>query len=95
MENDKVNWEFFLFISKKTPKINLGVQTLEKLCKEHLEGRYSINVIDVLLDPVATMEANIIATPTLLKKFPEPARKIIGDLSDEQKLITALEILNE
>lgn len=94
MSRNKVKWEFLLFVSKKTPKTEYEIELLKKIGEEYLDGRYSIEVIDVITDPETTIKENIIATPALLKKFPEPSRRIIGDLSDKMKLLAALDILS-
>jgi circadian clock protein KaiB len=93
--NNKTNWLLHLYISGKTPRIERTVALLEEICKEHFKGRGEIKVIDVLQDPLACMAENIIAIPTLLKKLPEPGRRIIGDLSDKEKLLLGLEIMKD
>ncbi len=85
-------WVFRFFISGKTPKNDRSIATMEQICKNYLEGNCDIEVIDVLKDPLAGIEANILATPTLIKQFPEPVRRIIGDLSDKEKVLLGLEI---
>ena len=93
MQDSTPNWEFFLFVSKESPTTEHMVSMLEKMCETHLNCRCSIAVIDVILQPDIALQENILATPTLLKKSPEPSRRIIGDLSDEKKLLAALDIL--
>jgi circadian clock protein KaiB len=92
---NKTNWLLHLYISKKNPRIERTVALLEEICKEHFKGQGDIKVIDVLRDPFACMAENIIATPTLLKILPEPVRRIIGDLSDKEKLLLGLEIMKD
>jgi circadian clock protein KaiB len=93
--DNKRNWLLHLYISGKTPKVDQTVTLLEKICKEHFKGQGDIKVIDVRQDPLACLEENIIATPTLLKILPEPVRRIIGDLSGKEKLLLGLAIINE
>ena len=93
--NSKTNWLIHLYISGKTPRTRQTVALLEQICREHFKGQGVIKVIDVFQDPLACMEEKIIATPTLIKKYPEPARRIIGDLSDKEKLLSGLSIIHQ
>ena len=86
-------WVFRLFVSGKTPKTGHTVELLEQICKKYLGGKCDIRVIDINENPRASIEENIIATPTLIKKKPEPFRRIIGDVLDEDKLLSVLEII--
>lgn len=76
----------------KTPKSVLALSNLKRLCEEHLEGQYSIEVIDLLVHPQLAEGDQILAIPTLVKKVPEPVRKIIGDLSNVEKVLVGLDI---
>jgi circadian clock protein KaiB len=67
-------------------------ENLKKICEEHLKGKYSIEVIDLLVKPQLAEGDQIFAIPTLVKKVPEPVRKIIGDLSNEEKVLVGLDI---
>ena len=89
---DEVYWIFRLFISGKTPKNDHSIALLEQICKTHLKGKYNIEVIDVIQNPLSCIEENILATPTLIKKLPEPVRRIIGDLSVKENALLGLEI---
>lgn len=86
------NWELRLYVAGQTPKSVLALQNITKYCKEHLEGRYSIEIIDLLKNPQLAEGDQIFAIPTLVRKFPEPLRKIIGDLSNEEKVLVGLNI---
>jgi circadian clock protein KaiB len=88
----KKKYELRLYVAGKTPKSVLALNNLKKLCEEHLEGQYSIEVIDLLLHPQLAEGDQILAIPTLVKKVPEPVRKIIGDLSNEEKVLVGLDI---
>lgn len=88
-------WLFRFFVSEKNQKIDRTLAMLKEICEQHLEGAYDIEVIDITEDPVAGMEENILATPTLLKKIPKPARRIIGDLLDRESLLLHLDILEK
>jgi circadian clock protein KaiB len=82
-----------LFITGSTPRSTRAIQNMRLICDENLKGRYDLEVIDVYDDPDATRELQIIATPTLVKILPEPLRRIIGDLSDKERVLAGLNIL--
>jgi circadian clock protein KaiB len=84
--------ELRLYIAGQTPKYILALKNITKYCKEHLEGKYSIEIIDLLKNPQLAEGDQIFAIPTLVRKFPEPLRKIIGDLSNEEKVLVGLNI---
>lgn len=94
MNPENNSWVFRLFVSGKKSATDLAVAVLEEICEKHLEGLCDIKVIDVLQDPLSSMQENILATPTLLKKYPEPARRLIGDLSDKGKVLKGLSLTN-
>jgi circadian clock protein KaiB len=81
-----------LFITGSTPRSTRAIENMRRICKENLEGRYDLEVVDVYQDPEATKELQIIATPTLVKILPEPLRRIIGDLSDRERVLAGLDI---
>lgn len=85
-------WELRLYIAGHTSKSATALNNLKKYCKEHLEGRYKIEVIDLLENPQLAEGDQILAIPTLVRKVPEPIRKIIGDLSNEEKVLVGLDI---
>jgi circadian clock protein KaiB len=86
-------WELKLYIAGKTPKSITALKNLKKYCEEHLEGKYRIEVIDLLKKPQLAEGDQIFAVPTLVRKVPVPMRKIIGDLSDEEKVLVGLNIV--
>ncbi|GAB3691740.1 circadian clock KaiB family protein [Spirosoma flavus] len=85
-------WELRLYIAGKTAKSVTALNNLKKYCEEHLQGNYVIEVIDLLVQPQLAAGDQILAVPTLVKKVPEPIRKIIGDLSNEEKVLVGLDI---
>ena len=85
-------WELRLYIAGQTPKSILALKNITKYCNEHLEGKYSIEIIDLLQNPQLAEGDQIFAIPTLVRKFPEPLRKIIGDLSNEERVLVGLNI---
>jgi circadian clock protein KaiB len=85
-------WELRLYIAGQTPKSVLALSNITQYCKEHLAGKYSIEVIDLLKNPKLAEGDQIFAIPTLVRKFPEPLRRIIGDLSNKEKVLVGLNI---
>ncbi len=92
METKDEIWELRLYIAGNTPKSQLALSNLKKYCEEHLKGKYVIEVIDLRVQPQLAEGDQILAVPTLVKKVPEPIRKIIGDLSNEEKVLVGLNI---
>ncbi|HWW42451.1 circadian clock KaiB family protein [Pedobacter sp.] len=85
-------YELRLYVAGKTQKSVTALSNLKKYCEEHLSGQYSIEVVDLLLQPQLAEGDQILAIPTLVKKVPEPVRKIIGDLSNKEKVLVGLDI---
>lgn len=85
-------YELRLYIAGKTPKSAAALSNLQRYCEEHLQGQYKIEVIDLLEQPQLAEGDQIFAIPTLVRKVPEPIRKIIGDLSNEEKVLVGLDI---
>jgi len=81
-----------LFITGTTSKSVLALTNLKKICEEYLEGRYDLEVVDLYQNPGLAKDEQIIAAPTLIKKLPLPFRRIIGDMSDIEKVLMGLEI---
>ena len=91
--NDKLEkWELRLYVAGKTPKSVTALNNLKKYCEEHLKDQYVIEVIDLLVQPQLAEGDQIFAIPTLVRKVPVPIRKIIGDLSNEEKVLVGLNI---
>ena len=81
-----------LYVAGQTPKSVAAIANLNKLCEKHLPGRYTIEVIDLMKDPALAQRDQIIAIPTLIRDLPEPLRRIIGDLSNTEKVLVGLDI---
>ena len=90
IEKDK--WVLRLYVAGKTPKALTAFTNLKKICEEQLKGKYSIEVIDLLINPQQSVEYQILALPTLVRKLPVPVRKIIGDLSDTERVLVGLDL---
>ncbi|MHC2257139.1 circadian clock protein KaiB [Bradyrhizobium embrapense] len=81
-----------LYVAGETPKSLAAIRNLEKICSEHLAGKYRVEVVDLKKQPQLAREHGIVAIPTLVKELPVPIRKIIGDLSDTQKVLVHLSV---
>ncbi len=92
MKTKECKYELRLYIAGKTAKSKTALANLHKYCEEYLEGEYKIEVIDLLVKPQLAEGDQIFAVPTLVRKVPEPIRKIIGDLSNEEKVLVGLNI---
>src|SRR5215510_8755158 len=80
-------WELRLYVAGKTAKSVAAFDNLKRLCEEHLPGKYKIEVVDLLVHPQLAKGDQIVAIPTLVRKLPQPIRKIIGDLSNEERTL--------
>lgn len=92
MITEDKQWELRLYIAGNTPKSVAAISNLKKYCEEHLEGKYHIEIIDLLVHPQLAEGDQIFAIPTLVRKVPQPIRKIIGDLSNKEKVLVGLNI---
>ena len=86
-------WQLKLYVAGQTLKSVTALNNLNKYCETHLKGQYTIEVVDLLLKPQLAEGDQIFAIPTLVRKVPEPIRKIIGDLSNEEKVLVGLNII--
>ena len=85
-------WDLRLYVAGQTAKSLVAFANLKRLCEEHLAGKYRIEVIDLLKDPKLARGDQILAIPTLVRKLPEPVRKIIGDLSNTERVLIGLDL---
>ena len=81
-----------LYVSGDTPRARVAIENLRRLCEEELEGQYEMEVIDVIEHPQQAEDERILATPTLIKQLPPPLRRVIGDLSDKEKVLVGLDV---
>lgn len=88
----KAEYQLRLYVAGMTPKSAAALANLKQVCETHLAGRYTIEVIDLLVNPKLAAGDQILAVPTLVRKFPEPIRKIIGDLSNEDRVLVGLDV---
>lgn len=85
-------WELRLYVAGQTAKSLTAFSNLKKVCEQHLAGKYNIEVIDLLENPQLARGDQIVAIPTLVRKLPEPIRKIIGDLSNTERVLVGLQL---
>lgn len=85
-------WDLRLYVAGVTPKSITALRNLQRLCEEHLAGRYQIEVIDLMKNPQLAQGDQILAVPTLVRRLPEPMRKIIGDLSNTDRVLVGLDL---
>jgi circadian clock protein KaiB len=89
---DENKWMLRLYVAGQTPKAITAYANLKKICEEHLQGSYQIEVIDLLVNPILAKDYQILALPTLVRKLPEPIKKIIGDLSNTERVLVGLDV---
>jgi circadian clock protein KaiB len=85
-------WELRLYVAGQTARSLQAFANLKKICEEHLSGRYEIEVVDLLKNPQLAKGDQILAIPTLVRKLPEPVRKIIGTLSNTERVLVGLDL---
>jgi circadian clock protein KaiB len=85
-------WDLKLYVAGQTPKSIAAVANLRRFCEEHLAGRYRVEVIDLVTNPQLARGDQILAIPTLVRRLPEPMRKIIGDLSNQERVLVGLDV---
>jgi circadian clock protein KaiB len=84
--------ELRLYVAGQTPKSLIALRNLKRICEEHLQGHYRLHVIDLVKTPQLAQDDQILAIPTLVRNLPQPIRKIIGDLSDTQRVLVGLDV---
>jgi circadian clock protein KaiB len=91
-ENDAEFWNLRLYVAGQSAKCIAAVRNLNAFCEAHLAGRYRIEVIDLLENPKLARDDQILAIPTLVRKLPEPLRKIVGDLSSSERMLVGFDL---
>ena len=84
-----------LYITGSSPRAQIAIANLRRICEEDLKGQYTLEIIDVQAQPEAAESDRVLATPTLIKQLPPPLRRVIGDLSDREKVLLGLEVRPE
>ena len=87
-----MDWDLRLYVAGATPKSVAAFRSLKQLCEEHLAGRYHIDVIDLMKNPQLAQGDQILAVPTLVRKLPQPIRKVIGGLSNTERILIGLDL---
>src|SRR5512141_563812 len=90
--DSSVKWDLRLYVAGRTARSEMALSNLQRICETHLKGEYRIEVVDVLKNPQLARGDQILALPTLVRKLPEPMRKIIGDLSHEERVLIGLDL---
>jgi circadian clock protein KaiB len=85
-------WDLCVYVTGTSPKSQRAIANLRQACEEHLAGRYQIEIVDVLKNPRRAAADQILAAPTVVRRFPAPIRKLVGDLSDNDRLLIGLEL---
>lgn len=93
-KKEKLEWKLKLYIAGMTPRSTKAIENLKKICEEEVPGNYSIELIDLLKNPQLAEGDQILALPTLIRKLPEPVRRIIGDFSDKEKVLVGLNMVH-
>ena len=86
------NYVLRLYVTGMSPKSQLAIENIRKICAEHLEGRYQLEIIDLYQQPIFAREGQIVAAPTLVKELPPPLRRFIGDMSQTERILMGLDI---
>jgi circadian clock protein KaiB len=94
-KTNKVDYILRLYVAGQTPKSVAALDNLNKICKEHLAGQYKLQVVDLLENPQLARGDQILAIPTLVRKLPLPVRRIIGDLSNTERVLVGLDLRNK
>jgi len=89
---DDGNWNLRLYVAGQTPRSITAFKNLKEICEQYLKGKYHIEVVDLMENPTLARGDQILAIPTLVRKLPQPIRKIIGDLSNTEKVLVGLDI---
>lgn len=85
-------WDLRLYVTGQSPKCLRAIENLRRACEEHLAGRYRIEIVDLLENPRLAAEDQILAVPTVVRRLPAPIRKLVGDLSDTDRLLVGLQL---
>jgi circadian clock protein KaiB len=88
----RAEFQLRLYVAGQTPKSAAALVNLKRICETHLAGRYEIEVVDLLVNPKLAAGDQILAVPTLVRHLPEPIKKIIGDLSNEERVLVGLDV---
>ena len=88
-------WQLRLYVAGSTPKSTAAIKNLSEFCERHIPGRYEIEIVDLLKNPQLAGGDQIVAVPTLVRKLPSPIRKMVGDLSNEVRVLVGLNLIQK
>ena len=91
-ETDQAHYLLKLYVSGMTPNSQRAIENVQKICEEHLQGRFELEIIDIYQQPIFAKDGQIVAVPTLVKELPPPLRKFIGDLSQTERILAGLDL---
>jgi circadian clock protein KaiB len=81
-----------LYVTGMTPRSVAAIENIRRICEEHLQGRYELEIVDIYQHPEASKEAQLLAAPTMIKQLPLPLRRFVGDMSNEEKILVGLDL---
>lgn len=93
MDTDLKKWNLRLYVAGQTPKSLTALANLKRICDEHMNGQYDIEVIDLMENPQLAQRDQIVAIPTLVRELPSPLKRIIGDLSNTERVLVGLDVV--
>ncbi len=93
MNADAKKWNLRLYIAGQTPKSIVALANLKRICDEHMNGQYKIEIIDLMENPQLAQKDQIVAIPTLVRELPAPLKRIIGDLSNTDRVLVGLDVV--
>jgi len=94
METEAKKWNLRLYVAGQTPKSVMALANLKRICDEHMQGKYSVEVIDLMENPQLARRDQIVAIPTLVRELPSPLKRIIGDLSNTERVLVGLDVVS-
>ena len=93
METEAKKWNLRLYVAGQTPKSVMALANLKRICDEHMHGKYSVEIIDLMENPQLARRDQIVAIPTLVRELPSPLKRIIGDLSNTERVLVGLDVV--
>jgi circadian clock protein KaiB len=94
METEAKKWNLRLYVAGQTPKSVTALANLKRICDEHMHGEYAVEVIDLMENPQLARRDQIVAIPTLVRELPSPLKRIIGDLSNVERVLVGLDVVS-
>lgn len=94
METEAKKWNLRLYVAGQTPKSVMALANLKRICDEHMNGEYAVEVIDLMENPQLARRDQIVAIPTLVRELPSPLKRIIGDLSNTERVLVGLDVVS-